>query len=408
MKRIWFVVLVTVIAGTFLGGAWYWHRLSRPEAFLPDRSENQSGSPNSGLEDEREALANNLNILLLGRDTRPEEDSLRTDTIILVSLIPEQERIALLSIPRDTRVSVPGKGYVKINALPQLGGIELLRDVLSDLLGIPIHNYVLTDFKGFMQAIDMLGGVTIDVEQDMYYRTGDMVINLKKGRQHLNGEQALQYVRYRNYTLGDITRTQRQQKLLKAFANEVMQVGTIRKLPQLLPQLWKTVETDLSWRQVLAILSWARDWDSKQIISHTLPGSFQAGTTYWIVDKGKAREVTRKILQGVVEGPVVLGSVGGSGEKLEPSRENQLKTDISSSTPDTEIPVTVIQETYEGEPEVELSSDTVQEAREEAKSVVGEVYQPRDESDLPLKEQILMTNSDNHEETVQSDVYLSF
>ncbi|MCQ2019452.1 LCP family protein, partial [Clostridium butyricum] len=128
-------------------------------------------------------------------------------------------------------------------------GLKTTSEIIEQLIGQRIDGYVLTNFAGFKEIINTLGGITVNVEKDMYYVTGDKtdgLINLKKGIQRLNGNQALQYARFRQDALADISRTSRQQAVLKALGKEFFQVQTIPKLPRLIPQLMKSVETNLS------------------------------------------------------------------------------------------------------------------------------------------------------------------
>lgn len=162
----------------------------------PDTSEHQK--------DENTASLKKFNVLLLGSDARPGEKVGNTDTIMVAQVSPE--RIAILSIPRDTRVEIPGKGTQKINSAARYGGPELTAAVVSDLIGVDVDKYVLVRWEGFIKIVDILGGVTVDVPRDMNHDSGDgeeYIIDLKKGRQKLNGRQALAFARFRNEALGD-------------------------------------------------------------------------------------------------------------------------------------------------------------------------------------------------------------
>jgi len=149
-----------------------------------------------------------FNALLIGTDRRTKEEAGRSDVMILTHLDPKNKKITLLSIPRDTRVEIPGHGYDKINAAFNSdyfsdGGIALSIKTVANLLGVDskdIPYYAIVNFDGFVKIIDALGGVTIDVKERMYYRswTGDVKIDLKPGVQHLDGKKALEYVRFRH------------------------------------------------------------------------------------------------------------------------------------------------------------------------------------------------------------------
>lgn len=240
-----------------------------------------------------------INFLLLGSDDELSTNS-RTDTIILASLDTENKKISLLSIPRDTRVNIPGFGENRINSANALGGIPLVKETISALIKVPIDYYILTNFEGFKGIIDTLGGVEIDVEQNMKYRVYDGMIDLKKGLQRLDGEKALQYVRFRHDKLGDITRTQRQQKFLTALAKEMMQAKNIIKLPVLIPELNKAVKTDLNISQMIALAKDFGNYDVSSITVQTLPGNFVNvnGGSYWYVDSEKAHQVVLEVFAG--------------------------------------------------------------------------------------------------------------
>ena len=152
-----------------------------------------------------------------GDSEAAESEPKRTDAMMLASFDPEGNEVALVSMPRDTMVQIPGhKGYDKINAAYAYGGVMLAKQTVANLLRVPIHYYVLVDWRAFKESIDLIGGVDLYVDKDMYYEDpyADLVIDIKHGYQHLNGELAGQYVRFRKDELGDIGRVQRQQKFM--------------------------------------------------------------------------------------------------------------------------------------------------------------------------------------------------
>jgi polyisoprenyl-teichoic acid--peptidoglycan teichoic acid transferase len=253
---------------------------------------------------------NRVSILLIGADQRSEEEKFNTDSLILATIDPEGTRITLLSIPRDTRISIPGYHNIKINSVAALSDFETLEKAVSNLTGVPIAGYIQTNFDGFKQIIDTLGGVTIDVEKNMFYETGDDedgIINLKKGIQRLDGTQALQYARFRHDALADISRTARQQVVLKAVAKEMLQVSTLPKLPRLIPQLMEAVETNLVLGDILKLSKAAVQFENAEILTQTLPGKFAdiEGISYWEVDPEDAKEVVRNLFQGITTSKVI-------------------------------------------------------------------------------------------------------
>ena len=161
----------------------------------------------------------------------------------------------------------------KINSASVYGGPELTTKVVADLLGIPLKHYVMTDFRGFKDIVDILGGVTIDVEQNMYHLDDPgYCINLSKGLQRLDGDKAVQFVRYRGYAAADIERTRQQQKFLMDLAKEVLQPATIPKLPKLVPEINKYVKTNLNVGDMVKLASTVRTIDEYNMVAQTLPG----------------------------------------------------------------------------------------------------------------------------------------
>lgn len=255
-------------------------------------------------------LDNRVSFLLMGADTRPGEDSFNADTLIVASVDPDTKIISLLSIPRDTRVEFRGSRFLKINSIVMYSGIPELMNQVTKLTGIPLNGYVMTNFEGFKSIIDTLGGIDMYVERDMYKVTGDKndgYIDLKQGDQSLTGSQALQYSRWRGDSLADISRTARQQNVLKAVAKEMMQVSTLTKIPKLIPQLMDAIQTDLSVADILKLSKVATAFDSSNVISQTLPGVFLDfdEISYWEVNVEQAKQTSQNLLLGITTDRVV-------------------------------------------------------------------------------------------------------
>lgn len=263
---------------------------------------------------EEDMFKNRINFLLMGVDAREGETNTRTDTIMLVSVDKEKNRIAMISLPRDTRVNIPGHGLDKINSANVYGGPELVMDTVSELTGVKVDHYLTTNVRGFRDIVDALGGVTIDVEKRMYhydpYDEPDLQkIDLQPGVQRMDGNKALQYVRFRSDALGDVTRTERQQKFLKALAKEMMQPSTLTKLPTLVPTINKYIDTNLGVTQMYNLAKAARDLSNVEIVTQTMPGKFLNlnGGSYWSVDPEQARMVAESLIRDGKVYDVVLG-----------------------------------------------------------------------------------------------------
>ena len=216
-------------------------------------------------------------ILLLGEDDTGIRNKARglSDTIILISIDLDTKYVAAISIPRDTRVDLDGYGGMcKINSAHVHGGPTLVELAVSGLTGIRPDYYVKTNVSGFKGLVDALGGVQIDVDRNMRYNDnwGNLHINLKKGLQTLNGEQAVGYVRFRHEARGDLARIERQQKFIKALVKKAIAPQNLPKLPWTVKAFLKNVETDMSPSDVLYLAKFASQIDVGQVNTEIIPG----------------------------------------------------------------------------------------------------------------------------------------
>jgi polyisoprenyl-teichoic acid--peptidoglycan teichoic acid transferase len=214
-----------------------------------------------------------ITVLLLGSDQRPGESGpSRTDTVIVARIDPGLRRIALLSLPRDLIVEIPGYGYGRINAAhvygdidPSLGGgLALARTTVSSLISAPIDYAVLVDFEGFIGLIDAIGGVDINVPTALYdsaYPTMDygyMEVYFEPGDQHMDGQRALQYARTRHMD-SDFQRARRQQEIMLAAARRIQGQNPLELIDSIAAAttaLRGYVYTDLPEERMVA-LAWA-------------------------------------------------------------------------------------------------------------------------------------------------------
>ncbi|KLU40219.1 MAG: hypothetical protein AA931_00870 [Peptococcaceae bacterium 1109] len=278
------------------------------------------GTSNSSVGNDR------LHILVLGTDNFAGSGT-RADTILVASVDSRTGDVGMLSIPRDTRVWLrPQNRWDRVNAAYAYGGPELVMDAVSHLLNVPISYYVQTDFEGFSKIVDILGGIEMVVEREMIYedKAQNLYIHLTPGKQVLDGEKALQYVRYRD-RLGDIAlvdpfkgeyagRVERQRKFLSAVVDKVLSPGVITRLPQLISEGLKMVKTNLPWDVVLNLAVNSGKFSPDRITSAVLPGNSQVlnGAWYWIVNEQKAAQLVDTIIWGKPE-PLKLTVLNGNG-----------------------------------------------------------------------------------------------
>ena len=214
-----------------------------------------------------------------------------SDSMLLLRFDPQQEKVSVLSIPRDTRVYIEGHGVGKINHANEYGGPALTASVASELLGgITIDRYVRVNVQGVEKLIDALGGVTVNVPKDMKYNdfSQHLYIDLKKGVQHLDGDKAMQFLRYRYDDYGDISRVQRQQMLMRSAVEQTLKPATVIKIPQILSVIQSHLDTNLTVRELMALTNFASKTDRSDVQMMMLPGDFNSGdepVSYWLPDQ---------------------------------------------------------------------------------------------------------------------------
>ncbi|MGM0599587.1 MAG: LCP family protein [Candidatus Rifleibacteriota bacterium] len=205
-------------------------------------------------EDGKQRRIGNVNILVLGVDS--VEGTHRSDTIFVLGVNSAKSRISMLSIPRDTRVLINGKAR-KINEILPRYGQEVLISLIEDLMQIKINRHVMVDYQGFINIIDLIGGVELNIEKPMHYddNWGNLHIHFEPGINKLDGRDALNYVRYREEIQADLGRIKRQQKFIKTVVKKFSQPSVFIKLPTIVNEIFAHIETDFSLRELVSIAS---------------------------------------------------------------------------------------------------------------------------------------------------------
>lgn len=271
-----------------------------PVVHVVPKTEQAEDEPEEKIETEQpKSLRDGIyNILICGTD----DDGTRTDTIIIAHLDTTDHTVALLSIPRDTPVATRNGGIMKINSVYAGGGadgMQRLSGRLRELLGFPVDGYVLVNLDAFKKTVDLVGGVEFDVPQDMDYEDAsqDLYIHLKAGLQRLDGEKAMELVRFRKgYASQDIQRTQVQQQFLKALAKQCLSVSSLSKLKEFADIFAEDVTTDLTVGNMI----WygkelmACDFDSMQTYTAEGEGAMINGGAYYPLYAGRLLEIVNK------------------------------------------------------------------------------------------------------------------
>jgi LCP family protein required for cell wall assembly len=266
----------------------------------------------------------NLTMLLVGVDRRNERDIFRTDTVILGHVDFRGRRGTLISIPRDLVVSIPGFYQDRINTVYALGetqkrpagGLELLRTTVERNFGVTIDHYAVIDFKCFRGAVDALGGVIVNVERRIYdplYPTDDYgykALTIEAGRQSMNGERALEYVRTR-YGDSDFGRMRRQQQVLSAVKEQALKVQNLTALPQAAVAC-AGMSSDLGIFELVALGAAARHINqadiSQRVIDERMAVPFTAASGASMLQP--RWEEIRALVRASIRGPSTSASAG--------------------------------------------------------------------------------------------------
>lgn len=239
-------------------------------------------------------------MLLLGTDGRPGETSYRSDTIILARIDPSNKAVTLVSIPRDTMVTIDGYGTQKINAAHAYGGAAGVVNAVNELCGVEISHYAEVSFDGLVSVVDALGGVEVDVP-DMIndHKAGDVVI--ETGLQTLNGEEALAFCRSRKFVDGDYSRMRHQRIFIQALAKTVLEKTNPTNITQLIDSISGMVATDMSIDQIASLANEMRGMDTNEMYSCNVPSTTATvdGISYVVADEQKLAEMMERVDAGL-------------------------------------------------------------------------------------------------------------
>lgn len=250
---------------------------------------------------------NKVTFVMLGVDALDEKErsDIRTDTIIVVKCDFNTGEMKLLSIPRDTRLLIKGS-LDKLNHAYNYGGIDLTMKTVNDFLGTDIDYYVMIDYKAVEEVVDAIGGVALNVPRRMEYYdpTVDFRVDLKPGQQILDGNKAMQYLRWRKnnamtagYREGDVGRIEAQQYFLKEFIKQTLTPKNITKLPRIVQTYLRRVDTNIPIKHILNGISLANKLDSENVQMEIIPGYGQYidDISYYLVKKNQLNSLLEEM-----------------------------------------------------------------------------------------------------------------
>jgi LCP family protein required for cell wall assembly len=266
-------------------------------------------------------------VLLLGSDRRSSADpSWRTDAIIVVAIRPQARVVAMLSIPRDLWVTIPGYGQERINTADCLGekesgpggGPALVAAALSESLGIAVDAYARIDFAGLERVIDTLGGITVtsdrvfDEPMDEGDGGAEWRLRVAPGTQHMDGRTAVGYARSRRDT-SDFDRSRRQQQILLAVRDAAMRPMVLPRVPALIRALSNAVDTDLSSDEVLSLAHLAARMEPTACRTRVFDGTMAhdwvtpEGAMVLLPNRARIEEVWAELTEAPTPSPAPAG-----------------------------------------------------------------------------------------------------
>jgi LCP family protein required for cell wall assembly len=298
------LLLITALRIDFSALGLIKNRISRdpatPESREPAESkgENLQAPPPPGST-KLPRLTEPWNILVVGIDKassiggyiRPKP--WRADVIIIARVDPDRHRVSLLSVPRDTRVSIPGHGTEKIAHAHAYGEMPLTITTVEKLLGIKLDHYVSIDFAAFARMVDVLGGIEIDIQKELKTKHFHYI----PGRQILNGKQAYEYVTSRDEPMADLARIDRQQQLLQALLTKVRNQAGILDYAGIYLEFKKSSETSLALKDMLKLALFVRDLKPDEMQVYKLPGrpEYINGISYYIADPDSLQKLSMEV-----------------------------------------------------------------------------------------------------------------
>ncbi|MBP1969379.1 LCP family protein required for cell wall assembly [Virgibacillus natechei] len=290
-KRAFFILipLIALLGVSIYGGYLY----IKADSVLSDSYEDD-GRDKSALRDAQvDPTEDNVSILIMGideNDTRDNAESALTDALMLATLNKEDNTVNIVSIPRDSYVHIPEVGYEdKINHAHSFGGTKATVETVENLLDIPVDYNVKVNFNGFVEIVDALDGIEVEVpytfsESNSTDQGED--IHLVEGEQTLDGEEALALARTRKLD-NDIERGKRQQDIITAMMDKAISVNSLLNYGDILDAVGDNMSTNLTFGEMKSFISYATNDNDLDIETHTLKGTdYQPGSTYyWQLDQ---------------------------------------------------------------------------------------------------------------------------
>lgn len=290
-KRAYFI-LIPLILGFFSVVIYASYLYIKADSVLSNSYEDDGMDKSALRESTVDPSVDNVSVLIMGVDSsdlRKNEDNARTDTLMVATLNKKDKSIKLVSIPRDSYVYIPEVGYEsKINHAHAYGGTQATRETVERLLDIPIDYYVKVNFEAFIEVVDAVNGITVDVPYELREQNSKdqaNAVHLLPGKQELNGEEALALARTRKLD-NDIERGKRQQEIIKAIVKKAVSVNSVLKYDDILEAIGSNMTTNMTFSEMKSFIAYGTEGKHLDFETYTLEGADyqQNGSYYWQLD----------------------------------------------------------------------------------------------------------------------------
>lgn len=292
-RRFWWGCAIAIFVSTFIYGGVYFYDLFQSAKVtyepIPNRPKSTKREQAVSLEEH-----DPVSFLLLGVDERPNDPG-RSDTIMIATVNPDQKSVLLFNIPRDTYVDIIGKGTQdKINHAYAFGGVEMAIDTVERFLDIPIDYYAKINTEGFREAIDILGGVEIEVP----FTFESSGVRFTKGPMFMDGNTAMKYIQMRKKDpRGDLGRNERQQQVVKAILRQSLTIKNFHKIDDVLTSVGYNLKTNIAPSDYMALHDIYRMLDMNRIESLEIEGEHTTmdGIYYYVVNDEERERISRRV-----------------------------------------------------------------------------------------------------------------
>lgn len=298
-KRIAAVVLFPILIVMLVAGGYAGYLYVKAQNVLSESYDDSLANDGRNVNPAKD----NVSVLFMGVDdsnVRKNEKGSRTDALMLATFNTKEKTVKLLSIPRDSYVYIPGKEtYSKITHAHAYGGVKYTIDTVEKLLDVPVDYYVKMNFNAFVDVVDALGGIEVDVpytfsEQNSKDKAG--AITLEKGLQTLDGEEALALARTRKKD-SDIERGKRQQQILEAIIDKASSAKSITKYAGVIEGVGKNMTTNMTFKEMKSFANYALAASDLQIETINLEGqdSYIGGVYYYQLDQASVEAIKEEL-----------------------------------------------------------------------------------------------------------------